>query len=269
MIEKFGVAPGSIPDWLALVGDSADGIPGLPGWGAKSAAGILAKFPRLEDIPPDAAAWKAPVRNAGALAAPTRATAATPEVAGAHRGRGEGLRVVRGAAHADVHRRASLEEQLLEGALLAGVLLDERVRQRRLEVDDRAWRAEIGAGHRVDRLIAVERVDAVFTFVIGDERDLGGALLVLQDDRRDVRGQRVGVLPQLAGLQAQRPDVVDVAVARDLGLDRLVRVGGGGRKDQRVLVEELRAAARALRDTATQYGLTDDTEGARFGTAQV
>ena len=49
--EKFGVDPASIPDYLALMGDSADGFPGLRGWGAKSAATVLARYGRLEDIP--------------------------------------------------------------------------------------------------------------------------------------------------------------------------------------------------------------------------
>lgn len=57
VIEKWGVPPTSIPDWLALVGDSSDGYPGLPGWGAKSAAAILARYGSLEDIPPKASAW--------------------------------------------------------------------------------------------------------------------------------------------------------------------------------------------------------------------
>ena len=51
VVRKFGVRPASIPDYLALVGDSADGYPGLPGWGAKSAAAVLAKFGRIEAIP--------------------------------------------------------------------------------------------------------------------------------------------------------------------------------------------------------------------------
>jgi 5'-3' exonuclease len=67
--EKFGVRPASIPDWLALVGDSADGFPGLPGWGAKSAAGVLARYEHLEAIPPDAASWDVTVRGAAKLAA--------------------------------------------------------------------------------------------------------------------------------------------------------------------------------------------------------
>ena len=66
---KFGVAPESIPDWLALVGDSADGFPGLPGWGAKTSATVLARFGHLEDIPADAGEWKLPVRGAPGLAA--------------------------------------------------------------------------------------------------------------------------------------------------------------------------------------------------------
>ncbi|MEX2284940.1 MAG: 5'-3' exonuclease H3TH domain-containing protein [Gemmatimonadota bacterium] len=60
---KFGVAPASIPDYLALVGDSADGYPGLPGWGAKSAAAVLARFDHLEDIPMDAAEWHAGIHS--------------------------------------------------------------------------------------------------------------------------------------------------------------------------------------------------------------
>jgi len=57
---KFGVAPESIPDWLALVGDSADGFPGLPGFGAKTAATLLARYGHLEAIPDDARTWDAP-----------------------------------------------------------------------------------------------------------------------------------------------------------------------------------------------------------------
>jgi 5'-3' exonuclease len=57
VIEKWGVAPTAIPDWLALVGDSSDGYPGLPGWGAKSAAAVLARYGSLEAIPPKASAW--------------------------------------------------------------------------------------------------------------------------------------------------------------------------------------------------------------------
>jgi len=66
---KFGVPPASIPDWLGLVGDSADGFPGLPGWGAKSAAAVLRAFGRIEDIPADPASWHVNVRSAAALAA--------------------------------------------------------------------------------------------------------------------------------------------------------------------------------------------------------
>lgn len=57
VIEKFGVPPVSIPDYLGLVGDSADGIPGIPGWGAKSAATLLARFVHIEDIPADTSTW--------------------------------------------------------------------------------------------------------------------------------------------------------------------------------------------------------------------
>jgi 5'-3' exonuclease len=68
VIAKYGVAPASIPDLLALVGDDQDGIPGLPRWGMKSAATVLAHYHHLEAIPDDAAAWAVPVRGAAALA---------------------------------------------------------------------------------------------------------------------------------------------------------------------------------------------------------
>lgn len=66
--HKFGVPPTSIPDWLALVGDSADGYPGLPGWGAVSAATVLARYQHLEHIPKVAAEWDVSVRGALRLA---------------------------------------------------------------------------------------------------------------------------------------------------------------------------------------------------------
>lgn len=67
--EKYGVYPHSIPDYLALVGDTADGIPGLPGWGAKSAAAVLYAYDHLESIPDDPSAWEVAVRGAAKLAA--------------------------------------------------------------------------------------------------------------------------------------------------------------------------------------------------------
>ncbi len=67
--QKFGVPPTSIPDWLALVGDSADGYPGLPGWGEKSAAAVLARYQHLEHIPKLATEWDVSVRGAARLAA--------------------------------------------------------------------------------------------------------------------------------------------------------------------------------------------------------
>lgn len=68
VIEKFGVHPQSIPDWLALVGDSADGYPGIPGWGAKSAAVVLSHYKHLESIPDDPAKWKVSAVSAGRAA---------------------------------------------------------------------------------------------------------------------------------------------------------------------------------------------------------
>lgn len=67
--ERRGIAPRSIPDWLALVGDSADGIPGLPGFGEKAASALLARYERLEAIPTDPAAWDVDVRGAARLCA--------------------------------------------------------------------------------------------------------------------------------------------------------------------------------------------------------
>src|SRR5580704_8408237 len=68
ILQKFGVLPESIPDYLALVGDSADGYPGLKGWGAKSSSAVLAKFVHLETVPADYREWGVNVANAGALA---------------------------------------------------------------------------------------------------------------------------------------------------------------------------------------------------------
>jgi len=68
VIEKFGVPPLSIPDYLALVGDSSDGYPGLPGWGQKAASAVLAKYQHLEKIPKAASDWKVTVRGAERLA---------------------------------------------------------------------------------------------------------------------------------------------------------------------------------------------------------
>jgi 5'-3' exonuclease len=69
VVAKFGVAPESIPDYLAVVGDSADGFPGLPGWGAKAAAAVLSLYPHLEDIPKDVKDWNPAIRNGKKLCA--------------------------------------------------------------------------------------------------------------------------------------------------------------------------------------------------------
>jgi len=68
VVARFGVRPPSIPDYLALVGDAADGYPGLQGWGAKSAAAVLAKFEHIEAIPEDPAEWRVNAANSGGLA---------------------------------------------------------------------------------------------------------------------------------------------------------------------------------------------------------
>lgn len=67
--EKWGIEPASIPDWLALVGDKADGIPGIPRWGAKSASTVLAEYGSIEQIPSQAEAWTVKVRGAATLSA--------------------------------------------------------------------------------------------------------------------------------------------------------------------------------------------------------
>ena len=72
VMQKFGVAPESIPDYLALVGDAADGYPGLPGWGAKSTAAVLAKYRHLESIPENFLDWHVNVANGSSLAATLR-----------------------------------------------------------------------------------------------------------------------------------------------------------------------------------------------------
>jgi 5'-3' exonuclease len=78
VIVKFGVPPASIPDYLALVGDAADGYPGLPGWGAKSTAAVLAKFGHLDSIPADSQDWHVNATGASGLA---RTLAANRELA--------------------------------------------------------------------------------------------------------------------------------------------------------------------------------------------
>jgi 5'-3' exonuclease len=74
VLEKYGVRPESIPDWLALVGDSADGIPGIPGWGAKSSATVLSRFEHIESTPEDPGTWD--------LLSPGRATRLAKNLAG-------------------------------------------------------------------------------------------------------------------------------------------------------------------------------------------
>jgi 5'-3' exonuclease len=68
VVARFGVNPGSIPDYLAVVGDSADGFPGVPGWGAKAAAAVLSHYAHLEKIPQDWREWPASIRRARSLA---------------------------------------------------------------------------------------------------------------------------------------------------------------------------------------------------------
>jgi len=69
VVARFGVEPSSIPDYLALVGDSADGFPGVPGWGEKASGAVLGRYAHLERIPVNAKQWEVPVRGAARLAA--------------------------------------------------------------------------------------------------------------------------------------------------------------------------------------------------------
>ena len=146
---------------------------------------------------------------------------------------------VTAARHAEVDRRPSVQEQLLEPALHACVGRDERVRQRRLEVHDRAGLAEVGGGRRDHRLREGLRVQAVFALVIG-HKGHPPVVGVGNDHRRDDAGERVGVLAEVAVAQVERPQVEDLAVADDLGVDHGGRIGGRRGKDEGVGVEELR-----------------------------
>jgi len=69
VVARFGVGPKSIPDYLALVGDAADGFPGVPGWGEKASGTVLGRYQHLERIPANASQWEVPVRGAARLAA--------------------------------------------------------------------------------------------------------------------------------------------------------------------------------------------------------
>ena len=117
--------------------------------------------------------------------------------------------------------------------------------QRRLEVDDRpAAGSEVAGDGREDRLLALHRVQAVLALVVGDEREPVGLAVLLgcNEDGVDVARGGIGVLVQLAVLQIQRPDVEDLAVARDLRLDGIGRIDGSRREHDRAVVDELRAA---------------------------
>jgi 5'-3' exonuclease len=105
VVGKFGVLPASIPDWLALVGDTSDGIPGIPKWGAKSAATVLSRYLHLEEIPDDVHQWDVTVRGAAALA----------EQLTAHRGEAELYRTL-ATLCTDVPLPESLEDLQWRGA---------------------------------------------------------------------------------------------------------------------------------------------------------
>ncbi len=110
MVAKFGVPPASIPDWLALVGDSADGIPGVPRWGAKSAAALLARYGRFDAIPSDEREWDVGVRGAAALAESLRG----------HQAEAQLYRTL-ARLRVDVPLRETAEDLRWRGALRAGL----------------------------------------------------------------------------------------------------------------------------------------------------
>ena len=169
---------------------------------------------------------------------------------------------VAAARHADVHRRPAVEKELLERPLLLLVVGDQRVAERRLERDDRSRLAEVGRRRLGDRLASFERMQLVLGLVVADEPDPGPLTTVVDGDRIQVAADGVRVLAQLARLQAERPDVVDVAVPRHLGVDGLGRVGRGRGEDQRVRVKELGGAivVRAERDLRLAAGLQIESE---------
>ncbi len=149
------------------------------------------------------------------------------------------------ARDADVDRRSALEKHLLERASSCCMLSwHQRVLQRRLEVDDRAGRAEVRRGTRCAAAPCARACGCCNRPCSSVMKAIRLRAAFVEHHRRPVAAERVGVLAQLAGLQIERPDVVDVAVLRDLGLERHGRIGRGRREHDRVVVDELRARSR-------------------------
>ena len=146
------------------------------------------------------------------------------------------------AGHAEVERGAPFKKQLLEGALSARVRTDQRVGQRRLEVDDRTGAPELLRLRRIQRLLAGDGVQAILTFIVGDKGDaLLGPIVVSRPDHDRVQVARRGVrkLTQLAVLQVECPDVKDLSVPRHVGVDWLRRIDGRRREDEGSVIDEL------------------------------
>ena len=122
VVKKFGVRPASIPDYLALVGDAADGYPGLPGWGAKSAGAVLAKFGKMEAIPAAAEAWGVNVSSPRGLA----------EVLLAQRDRAYLFRDL-ATLRADLPLFADVDELLWKGPTAAFRAMGDRLDKARVE----------------------------------------------------------------------------------------------------------------------------------------
>ena len=148
--------------------------------------------------------------------------------------------------HAEADRRPAREAELLERALLVNVVLDHRVAERRLEVDDRPGRSEVRRGGRGNRLVWRDDLDAVLALVVGDEPDPEHSARP-DDDRRDVARHRVRPLLQFAGGEVERPDVRDVRVPGELRRGRRLRIHRRGREDNRLVVDELRGRCRHAR----------------------
>ena len=145
------------------------------------------------------------------------------------------------ARDAHVHRRAAVEEHLVEAPLLDFVFSHHRVLNRRLEIDDRSRRAEIGRRHGLHRLLHIEGMHAVVALVIRDKGQPRLAAGFRQHHRVHDAAERVRILLQLAVFQAQRPEIEDVAVARHVGREGNGGIGGRRRKNQHVLIEKFRA----------------------------
>jgi len=134
VLAKYGVAPDSIPDWLALVGDAADGYPGIPGWGTKTATAVLSIYKHIESIPDDPARWEA------GAASPGRAVRLAETLAG----RREEARLFRKLAtlREDVPLKEKLDDLEWKGATLHLKEVCRELGEENLPTRVRRWRED-------------------------------------------------------------------------------------------------------------------------------